>query len=223
MSWNRKYHFVLLFGDNNGSDAPWDTTTWNEHVCPNIDVILRQSPHYKKTGVGSWQYVPKPNTSYYMPLKLGRLNWNQASHDKWTLTHHIPSRRFHHMDIWTPSRGSCEKLDASPDVYFSLNNETDSRNLSAPEFEWIAVFAVATDFLPSVKQEAIRLAQAMQAKKAVYMQGGWQQEIKNEHWQFFNSIQDTFTFTIYQAASESLHDIPFDDIQFEPLWEVLPL
>lgn len=59
----------------------------------------------------------------------------------------------------------------------------------------------------------------LQAKKAVYMQRGWQQQIKNEHWQFFNSIQDTFTFTIYKAATESLHDIPFDEIQFEPLWK----
>lgn len=202
-------------------NAPWNTIPWNERIFLKLDTILKRSSHYKKTGVASSQYVPKPDTDYYMPLKLGRLSWNQESHNKWTLLHATTDRRFHHMDVWTPSRGVCEKLNAPPDVYFMLSNERDAYHLSVTAFEWMAVFAVATDFLPEIKQDVIDLAQAMHAKKAVYRERGWQQNIQDEHWRLINSIQDTFPFGIYKAQEHSLHQTPFDDIRFEPFWEVL--
>ncbi|SFD16793.1 hypothetical protein SAMN05518672_101845 [Chitinophaga sp. CF118] len=92
MSWNRKYHFFLIFGDTIGDQAPWSKDIWRENIQPKLDYLLRKSSSYKKTGLGTSQYVPKPDSKYYERLKLGKLVWNESSHDKWTLATINPDR-----------------------------------------------------------------------------------------------------------------------------------
>lgn len=221
MSWHRKYHFFLIFGDTTGSLAPWSKEIWKEKIQPELDLILKRSIYHKKTGLSTLQYVPRPNTTYYETVKLGRLSWNENSHDKWTLTTMDPSRQFHHMDIWTPSRGGCEKLNSAPDIYFSICNEKASYNLSHTEFEWLAVLAVAVDIPYDIKSYVHNLSRAMNAKKALYRERGWLQQMQNSHWRFVNGIQDTFSNWIYGKTHNEIHKTPFQDLQFAPFWETI--
>lgn len=222
MSWNRNYHFFLLFGDTTGQDAPWDTNVWKTAVAPAMDNLFKISSHYKKLGLGTIQYVPKPNSQYFDALKLGRLGWNDASHDKWTLATPTPARRFHHLDVWVPSRGVSGKLNSSPDIMVTLCHERDAYRLQTVAFEWFAVIAVANDIEGNIKQLVTDIAEAMGAKKLVYRERRWEEKLEDEHWHFINSIQDTTSFWIYNE-SRDLHKIPFDSVQFEPFWEVIEL
>lgn len=221
MSWNRKYHLFLFFGDTTGDEAPWSTRIWKENILPKLDILLRNSTYYKNTGIGTIQYIPKPNSEYYERLKLGKLGWNESSHDKWTLTTATITRRFHHVDIWTPSRGTCEKMGFSPDIYFCLSNERATYNLTNTEFEWFSVLAVAIDIQCDIMTYVVDLSKALSAKKTVYKERGWQQKLEDTHWNFVNSIQDTFSFDIYKGTNNRLHTIPFQDIQFGPFWETI--
>lgn len=221
MNWNRQYHYFLLFGDTINDQTPWNNEMWQTNIQPKLDTLLKHSTHYKKTGLRTIQYVPKQDSGYYELLKMGRLTWNDSSHKKWTLTATESIRRFHGLDIWTPSRSVCEQLGSSPDIYFNISNERLSYNLTHTEFEWFVVLAVATDIDCNIRDFAIDLSQAMSAKKTVYMQRGWEEKMQETHWHFINGIQDTFSFSIYNGASNDLHKIPFQDIQFTPFWEII--
>jgi len=219
MSWDRKYHFFLLFGDTTNEQAPWNNKVWKENIQPRLDFLLKHSSFYKKTGLGTIQYVPKPNSQYFETLKLGKLTWNESSHDKWTITTIDPLRRFHSMDIWTPSRGTCAKLGSAPDIYFSISNERLAYNLEHVEFEWFAVLAVAVDVQCDIKNIVFDLSKTMLAKKTVSIERGWLQQIQHTQWRFINGIQDTFSHGIYMEGPRNLHKIPFQNLQFAPFWE----
>jgi len=221
MNWNRKYHFFLIFGDTTNDQAPWNRDTWKTNIQPKLDSLLRKSQFYKKTGLGSLQYVPKPNTDYYEIFKHGKLTWNDSSHEKWTLSATEQIRLFHGVDIWTPSRGVCLKIGSSPDIYFSIKNERQAYLLGHSEFEWFTVLAIAIDIQCDLNNFIIELSRSMSAKKTVGIQREWQEKIQDDQWQFINCIQDTHSFGIYKAAPNNLHKIPFKDIQFTPFWEIV--
>ncbi|WP_147323534.1 hypothetical protein [Chitinophaga silvatica] len=218
MSWNRRYHFFLLFGDTKGENAPWNKEVWRNDVFPKLDILFKQSSFYNKIGVGSLQYSPKPDSQYYEPVKLGRLSWN--SPEKWTLNTSTPIR-FHHLDVWAPSRGACEKLNSSPDVYLSICNERDALNLTTTAFEWLTVLAVATEIQGDVMSKVIALSKALNAKKTVHIERGWEQKLDDTNWSLVNSIQDTFSFGIYKGDDRSLHEIQFENIEFSPFWNII--
>lgn len=221
MSWNRYYHFYLLFGDTVQQQEPWKKTIWLQQIQPAMDKVLRYSPHYKKTGLGTIQYIPKPDTAYFQTAKFGKLAWNSDSHEKWTITSEELHRRFHHLDIWTPSRGVCEKLGASPDIYFSMCNTPEAYHRSITGFDLFAVIAVAEDLQTDPTQEILELSRALHAKKTVYSKRSWDQKAAGGNWHFINSIQDTMSATIYKTPTGDLHDAAFEDIAFTPFWEIV--
>lgn len=188
MNWDRKYHFFLMFGDTINDQAPWNRETWKRDLQPKLDSLLKQSSFYKKTGLGSIQYVPKPDSDYYEIFKLGKLTRSDSTHEKWTLSEGESFRRFHELDIWTPSRGVCGKIGSSPDIYFSIKNERLAYNLGHTEFEWFAVLAVAIDIQCNLNDFIIDLSRSMSAKKVIGLQRGWQEKNQNAQWQFINCI-----------------------------------
>ncbi|MBV8251318.1 MAG: hypothetical protein JO154_01825 [Chitinophaga sp.] len=220
MNWSRNYNLFLFFGDTAGANAPWQQDVWKTQIAPVLDTVLHTSAYYKKTGIGTFQYVPKPNSVYSEAFKPGRLTWNDIGHDKWTLNAHSGPRRFHFLDIWTPSRGICAKLESAPDVYFSLCNERDTYRLNTVAFEWMAVLAVAEEANMDTQTQAKLLAQVMNAKRLIWRKQGWQQRSRNEHWQLPGSIQDFLSANISDENID-LHQLSFADIQFEPFWKIL--
>ncbi|UPK69480.1 hypothetical protein [Chitinophaga filiformis] len=221
MNWNRNYHFFLIFGDSTNDQAPWNNKIWKENVHLRIDFLLKHSSFYKKTGLGTIQYVPKPNSQYFETLKLGKLTWNESSHEKWTITTLDSQRQFHRMDIWTPSRGTCAKLGSAPDIFFSISNERSTYNMEHVEFEWFAVLAVAVDIPCDINNIVLDLSQSMLAKKTVYRERAWLQPIQQAPWQFINGIQDTVSYGIYTEGPHNIHKTPFRNLQFVPFWETI--
>ncbi|SEW49842.1 hypothetical protein [Chitinophaga arvensicola] len=221
MTWNRAYYYYLLFGDITPDYSPWETTVWTNNIYPVLDKLLSLSGHYKQTGISSLQYVPKPGTPYFQPFKPGRLSWNAAAQDKWTLDAHEVNRRFHHLDIWTPSRSVCAKLNSAPDIFFSLFNERNTFPVADPTFETFTVVAVAqalnADPLPGI----LALSAALKAKKTVFRMRGWEEKQQDENWELTNSIQDTMSANIYQKTTGALNKAVFADIPFEPFWKVV--
>ncbi len=220
MNWSRNYDLFILFGDTTGNTAPWQQQIWKTQIAPALDAILKASVHYKKTGVGTLQYVPKPNSSYFEPYKAGKLTWNDSGHDKWTFQAQTGSRRFHHLDIWTPSRGVCAKLEAAPDIFFSICNERDAYHKNPVAFEWMAVLAIEEGVAIAAPTQATELAHAMNAKRLIWRKQGWQQRVKDEHWHLPGSIQDIMSVNSY-GQDVNLHDLDFAAIPFEPFWKVL--
>ena len=97
-SWeNRPYDFYLIFGQSDERQSPWITTNWKSNFEPFFDPLIKQSDLSKDTGLRVTKYKPEKRISkkdnqefvYHSAEKLGRLNWDNTSHDKWTIPDNI--------------------------------------------------------------------------------------------------------------------------------------
>jgi hypothetical protein len=60
-------------------------------------------------------------------VRFGRIGWNEKSHQKWC-HRDAEEKIFIDTQIWTPSRGRCEKENIPPDFFMAMNNRSHSRN-----------------------------------------------------------------------------------------------
>lgn len=216
----RRYYFYLLFGQSTNADYPWDNKFWTDQLEQIIDKILAKSTEYKNTGIRVLKYE-KQADSKYKEVKHGRLRWDRESHEKWTIQHQSEID-FREFELWTPIWTRCEKADSPPDIFISINNERDIRNVSTRQFDSFVVLAVATDMNIDCKYEIIELSKKLNSRKTVCHIRKWSKgkRDKDKNWKFPNWIQDTFSNGIYRG--KSLHKFDFKDIVFdEQYWEII--
>lgn len=217
---NRKYSFYLLFIDTKENQYPWDNKVWNKLIEPLIDQIISKSDEYKDTGIRVLKYQKQTNSEYYKDLKLGRLRWDNKSHDKWT-TKNERDIYFKQLELWTPIWTKCEKVGSPPDIFLKIENEKDFISDKSLEFDTFIVFAIATDLTINGRELIVDLSQKIGSKKTVYQIRKWSagKNDKDNNWKFSNWIQDTYSNGIYH--DKSLHNFSFKDIVFEPYWETI--
>jgi hypothetical protein len=216
----RKYYFYLLFGETKNLQFPWKKDVWDQHVQSLIDRILVKSPEYKNTGIKVLNYQRQPNSEYYKDLKLGKLRWDSKSHDKWTIKNDNDII-FQNFQLWTPIWTICDKSNSAPDIFITINNESDFTQKADRQFNVFAIIAIATDLNVDCRETIIDLSKQLHSKRTVLQTRKWSEGKKDNHknWTFNNWIQDTFSNGIYRQTS--LHNFNFKDIVFEPYWETI--
>ena len=154
---------------------------------------------------------------------MGRLRWDQQSHKKWTLKNN-DTRLFSHFETWVPLWIFCDKNHISPDIYFSFWNEGDI--YKERQFDTLVTIAVVDEIENIPKEIVIELSKVFNSKRTVYNKRKWGEGKKDEtgKWNFLNSILDTHSSGIYKdekIKNLNMHSINFDEIIFEPYWEVM--
>lgn len=218
-----KYHFYLIFADIKAGEAPWEHDVWITYIRSIFDEILKQSRYYDQTELSSVQYVPTSDSNYYDEVMFETLQWDVVSDEKWTLEDSENQRLFVNLNCWTPKQSTCEQNNQSPDVYFSIQNERGFADNKKTKFDLFIVVAIAEDLNVDGNEQLKKLSTIVNAKKTVYRTRPWEglQAKENEAWEFLNSIQNTTTFGIYKGSTINIHDNLFEDLVFQPYWEVV--
>ncbi|GIQ57523.1 hypothetical protein Flavo103_06590 [Flavobacterium collinsii] len=217
----REFHFYLIFGNEN--NEPWKEEQWKNIYEPSFKQILNFSNYFNKTALRVLEYSKKSKEDQYLSMaKLGKLTWNDKSHEKWTLKTN-DDKKFTHFESWTPTWNICEKIDNAPDIYISLWNENHHMaNDKNREFNFLISIAIATDLQANCTEIIQALSKKINAKRTIYNIRTWNRgkRDKTETWEFRNAIQDTAShYAIYKT--KSIHNTPFNDLQFKPYWEII--
>ncbi|MDR2033294.1 MAG: hypothetical protein LBP89_01500 [Helicobacteraceae bacterium] len=223
ISWNRMYHFYMIFGENHSGKEVWREKQWFNVFEPLFNKIIELSPNKKDTGLRVLEYIKEnEEAQYYKKHKLGRLRWDKKSHIKWTLKEN-DKRLFVNFELWTPLWTICEKNSVSPDIYLSFWNE-DKTNNKPRQFDTLVTIAIAED-IGKIQNDAIaELSKAFNPKRMVYNQRRWGKGKKddNKKWYFINSVQDTTSYGIYVGGKDlDIHKTKFEEIVFEPYWKIV--
>lgn len=222
----RKFDFYIIFGDIQNNLPLWSKELWIAKTEPLLRQLLELSTSKDNTGVRVLEYDCKSVTEKYMSeVKLGKLKWDEKSHEKWTLKQN-DTELFSHFQSWTPIWSVCEKIDKSPDVYIAISNE---KRLSLGDdkgyqFDYLIIIAVAKDLNYETKSTVKNIASALQAKKTIYSERTWGRGKidKTGQWDYRTSIQDISSYGLYKNHEAlDLHDIEFTEIEFTPYWEVI--
>ncbi|PAM93363.1 hypothetical protein B4N84_17605 [Flavobacterium sp. IR1] len=223
---NRAYDFYLLFGEKDESKSPWLKSNWNTIYKPYFDTLLNLVGTSKETAVYVNKFKAEKRIAkkegnefvYHSELKLGQLKWDNRSHDKWTIENGS-EEYFEHFELWTPSRTICEKRQIAPDIFISIANQRDFENTRNIQFGYFMVIAVAKNLNMDSKSIFSELSKKANTKATVVKSRKWGRPEKEGKWIFNNGIQDTFTAGIYKQ--QDLHNINFDDLEFEPVWQII--
>lgn len=222
---NRTYDFYLLFGDENESQSPWLKSNWDSNFKPYFEAILNQIENNNEMGIRVNKYRTEKRVSqkenkefiYHSEIKLGRLKWNDKSHDKWTIENGN-EEYFQSFELWSPIWTVCEKRQSSPEVFISISNQRDFDNSRDIQFGYFIVVAIAKSLNVDAKSILFELSQKVNAKATVVKHRRWGMPDKEGKWVFMNGIQDTFSNNIYE---KDLHALNFDELEFEPVWEII--
>ncbi len=225
----RRFRFYLIFGEVQNGKLPWHKTEWNELYEPLLSRVLQLSPKYKNTGVRVLEYKKEVLKSkkdnkefdYYSDLKLGRLKWDNKSHQKWT-TEVDSDIKFNSFESWTPIWTICDRNNLAPDIFISIQNEEDSKQrFMNLQFDFFIVIAIAEDLKLNCNPIISDFSKEINAKRTICQTRHWNKagSDKNKNWTFNNWIQDTWSNGIYKG--QSLHNFNFDDLIFEPYWEII--
>jgi hypothetical protein len=226
-SWtNRPYDFYLIFGQTDESKSPWITTNWKSHFEPYFDLLIKQVENSKDTGIRVIKYKPEQRISkkdskeftYHADIKLGRLKWDEKSHEKWTTPNNI-EKYFLNFELWNPIWTICDKRQSPPDIYITISNERDFENKRNVKFGYFIVIAIAKNLKIDSKPILKELSEKINSKATILKTRRWGQPEKIGNWTFVNWIQDTFSNGIYKG--QNLHTLEFNELEFEPIWEVL--
>jgi hypothetical protein len=227
LSWtNRPYDFYLLFGEKDETQSPWIKSNWNSNFKPYFDAILNQTAANKEVGIRVNKYKAEKRISqkdnkefiYHSEIKLGRLKWDDKSHDKWTIEND-KEEYFQSLELWSPIWTVCEKRQTPPEVFISISNQRDFENSRDIQFGYFMVIAIAKSLNIETKSILQELAEKANTKAAILKKRRWGIPEKEEKWNFENGIQDTFSNGIYNE--HDLHTLNFDDLEFEPVWEII--
>lgn len=226
-SWkNREYDFYLIFGDNDESKCPWLKSNWYSDFEPYFDTLINQIEAKLETGIRVNKYKSENKTTkkdnkefiYHSKMKLGRLKWDNKSHDNWTEEIN-ENNHFEHFELWTPIWTVCEKRNIPPDLFISISNEKSLNNPNKIQFNYFIVVAIAKNLKIDSKSLMLELSQKSNVKVTVLKHRRWGMPQKGKKWKFVNWIQDTVTSEIYEG--KNLNNINFNEIQFEPFWEII--
>ncbi len=226
-SWeNRPYDFYLIFGQTDESKSPWIASNWKSDFQPYFDLLIEQAGNAKDTGIRAVKYKPEIRISknnkkefiYHSDIKLGRLKWDDKSHEKWTTPNSVDSY-FLNFELWTPIWTICEKRGSPPDIFITISNERDFEDKREIQFGYFIVVAIARNLKLNSKPILRELSERINSKVTIYKTRRWGKPEKAGNWTFVNGIQDTFSTGIYKG--QSLHSIDFAELDFEPSWEVI--
>lgn len=226
-SWeNKQYDFYLIFGQADENKSPWITINWKSDFEPYFDSLIKQNEILKETGIRATKYKLEKRISkkekeefiYHSGIKLGRLKWDEKSHEKWTTTNNTENY-FLDFELWSPIWTICEKRQSPPEIYISISNERDFENKRDIKFGYFIVVAIAKSLKINSKPILKELSERINSKATILKTRRWGKPEKTGNWNFVNWIQDTFSNGIYKE--KNLHSFDFDDLEFEPIWEVI--
>jgi len=226
-SWeNRQYDFYLIFGQTDENKSPWITANWKSDFEPYFDLLVKQNEILKETGIKATKYKPEKRISkkenkefvYHSDIKLGRLKWDEKSHEKWTIASNTENY-FLDFELWSPIWTICEKRQSPPEIYISISNERDFENKRDIKFGYFIVVAIAKSLKLDSKPILKELSERINSKATILKTRRWGKPEKAGNWTFVNWIQDTFSNGIYKE--KNLHSFDFDDLEFEPIWDVI--
>ncbi len=225
-SWSRQYDFYLIFGQAEDAKSPWRTNNWKSDFEPYFDLLIKHSENQKETGIKAFTYKLEKRVSkkdnkefiYHSDVKLGRLKWDEKSHEKWTIANNLENY-FSSLEIWTPIWTVCDRRQTPPDIYITISNERDFENKRDIKFGYFIVVAIAKSLKLDSKPILRELSERINSKATILKTRRWDKPEKVGNWTFVNWIQDTFSNGIYKE--KNLHSFDFEDIEFEPIWEVI--
>ena len=224
--WNRQYDFYLIFGQIDENKSPWIANNWKSDFQPYFDLLINQTEKLKDIGIKAIKYKPEKRVSkkdnkefiYHSEIKLGRLKWNDKSHNKWT----VPKDQqeyFLKLEVWKPIWTNCDKRQTPPDIYITISNERDFENKRDITFGYFIVVSIAKNLKLDSKPILRELSKKINSKATILKTRRWNQPEKTGNWTFVNWIQDTFSNGIYKE--NNLHSFDFNELEFEPVWEVI--
>jgi hypothetical protein len=226
-SWeNRQYDFYLIFGQTEENKSPWIATNWKSDFEPYFDLLIKQNVILKETGIRATKYKSEKRISkkeneefiYHSDIKLGRLKWDEKSHENWTVPNNTENY-FLDFELWSPIWTICEKRQSPPEIYISISNERDFENKRDIKFGYFIVVAIAKSLKLDSKPIMKELSERINSKATILKTRRWGKPEKAGNWTFVNWIQDTFSNGIYKE--KKLHSLEFDKLEFEPIWEVI--
>ncbi len=225
-SWDRLYDFYLIFGQTDENKSPWITNNWKSDFEPYFDLLIKQTENLKETGIRAIKYKPEKRVSkkdnkefiYHSDIKLGRLKWNEKSHEKWTIANNIENY-FLSFELWTPIWTICGKRQTPPDIYITISNEKDFKNIRDIKFGYFIVVSIAKSLKFDSKPILRQLSERINSEATILKTRRWGKPEKAGNWTFVNWIQDTFSNGIYKG--KNIHLCDFDELEFEPIWEVI--
>lgn len=226
-SWeNRQYDFYLIFGQTEENKSPWITTNWKSDFEPYFDLLIKQNVILKETGMRATKYISEKRISkkeneefvYHSDIKLGRLKWDEKSHERWTVPNKTENY-FLDFELWSPIWTICEKRQSPPEIFISISNERDFENKRDIKFGYFIVVAIAKSLKLDSKPIMKELSERINSKATILKTRRWGKPEKAGNWTFVNWIQDTFSNGIYKE--KNLHSLEFDKLEFEPIWEVI--
>jgi hypothetical protein len=223
---NRPYDFYLIFGQNDESKSPWIAANWKSDFEPYFDLLIKQVDNAKETGIRAIKYKPEKRVSkkdnkefiYHSDVKLGRLKWDEKSHKKWTTPNNVENF-FLSFELWTPIWTICDKRQSPPEIYITISNERDFENKRDIKFGYFIVVAIAKNLKLDSKPILKDLSERINSRATILKTRKWGKTEKAGNWTFVNWIQDTFSNGIYKG--KNLHSFDFDELEFEPIWEVI--
>jgi hypothetical protein len=224
--WSRQYDFYIIFGQTDPSKSPWIKNNWKSDFEPFFELLIKQTENFKETGLRVVKYKPEKRVSkldnkdfiYHSEVKLGRLKWDEKSHEKWTLNNNLENY-FLNFELWTPIWTICDKKQTSPDISITISNERDFENKRDIKFGYFIVVSIAKSLKIDSKPILKELSEKINSKATILKTRRWDKPENAGNWTFVNWIQDTFSNGIYKG--KSLHSFDFDDLEFEPIWEVI--
>ena len=225
-SWDRQYDFYLIFGPTDENKSPWIANIWKSDFEPYFDILIKQTKNIKETGIKAIKYKPEIRFSkkdnrefvYHSDIKLGRLKWDEKSHKKWTIANQHENY-FSSFELWTPIWTICDKRQTPPDIYITISNERDFENKRDVKFGYFVVVAIAKSLNIDSRPILSELSERINSKATILKTRRWNKPEKAGNWTFVNWIQDTFSNGIYKEIN--LHLFDFDELEFEPKWEVI--
>lgn len=224
--WDRKYDFCLIFGQTEETKSPWKSNIWKSDFEPYFDLLIKQTENLKENGIKVLKYnvenrISKKNNKefkYHSEIKLGKLKWDEKSHDKWTIADRIDNQ-FLNFEFWKPIWTICDKKQMPPDIFITISNERDINNKRNIKFGYFIVIAIAKNLNIDFKPILSDLSEKINSKATIVKTRRWSKPEKAGDWTFGNSIQDTFSNGIYK--SQDVHNFEFDQLNFEPEFEII--
>jgi hypothetical protein len=226
MSWDDKiYNFYLIFGENDPGKEPWLENEWFNNFEPLFNKIIEISTYKKDTGLRVYEMEKKDEISeYYKEYKLGKLNWDKKSNEKWTLKIN-DKRLFMNFQSWTPRWTICDKIQDAPDVFLSISNENYPGNKMPLQFDTMIVIAIG-ETIGTIDIEIINeLSKNFNSKRTVYTKRGWFKGKIDENgkWDLRDWMDCISSGNgIYKEAKNlNMHTVEFNRIEFKPYWKII--
>jgi hypothetical protein len=205
--WSNEYDFYLIFGQKDLNKSPWIENNWKSDFEPFVDLLIKQSGNFKETEL-----------RVVKETKLLKLKWEENIYEKWTIDNNLEDY-FLNFELWTPSWIICERKQVSPDIFISIANQRNFEKKREIKFGYFIVVSIAKSLKVDSKPILREFSEKINSKATILKTRVWNKSEKSGNWTFGDSIQDTFSNNIYKG--KNLHSFDFEQLIFEPIWEVI--